>query len=146
MKTLYLPYEKSFDEESARWGLVGRSVSGDDFGVGVGETVEEAEGRLRSWVLDSLVAAAADGQDATSDLSDKEPRDAAHLTFTPLDLVPIRLRLVRTRHGLSQTQVAERLGMSQQAYAKLERPGANPELKTLMQVEGALEAELLAFA
>lgn len=146
MKTLYLPYEKSFDDESGRWGLVGRAAAGDEFGVGVGETVEEAEGRLRSWILESLVAAAADGQDITGDLSDEEAAGAAYLTFSPLELVPIRLRLVRTRHGLSQAEVASRLGMSQQAYAKLERPGANPELKTLVQVERALEAELLAFA
>ncbi len=145
MKTLYLPYEKSFDEESRRWGLVGKAAAGDDFGVGVGETVEAAERRLRSWILDSLVAAATDGQDLTNDLVDNEPKDVDHLTLTPLDLVPIRLRLVRTRHSLSQADVARRLGMSQQAYSKLERPGANPELKTLMQVERALEAELLAF-
>lgn len=146
MKSLYLPYEKSFDEKSQRWGLIGRAAAGDEFGVGVGATVEAAEVRLRSWILDSLIAAAGDGQDLTGDLADKEAVEAASITFTPLDLVPIRLRLVRSRHGLSQAEVATRLGMSQQAYAKLERPGANPELRTLVQVERALETELLAFA
>lgn len=145
MKTLYLPYEKSFDEDSKHWGLVGRTTAGDEFGVGVGETVEEAEGRLRSWILESLVAAAGDGQDLSGDLGE-EPEGGPSIAFTPLDLVPMRLRLIRTRHGLSQAEVAKRLGMTQQAYAKLERPGANPELRTLIQVEHALDTELLTFA
>jgi DNA-binding XRE family transcriptional regulator len=145
MKALYLPYEGSFDEESACWGVIGRDSAGDDFGVGVGETIEEAERRLRAWVLDSLVAAASDGEDRLGDLVQEKPA-GEHLAFTPLDLLPIRLRQLRARRELSQAQVAERLGMSQQAYAKLERPGANPELRTLVQVERALDAELLRFA
>jgi transcriptional regulator with XRE-family HTH domain len=66
--------------------------------------------------------------------------------FTPLELIPIRLRLLRARHGLSQAQVADRLAMTQQAYAKLERPGANLQLKTIQQVESALNEELLQLA
>ena len=145
MRTRYLPYEKSFDEESALWGVVGHDMLGRDFGVGVGETVEEAERRLRSWVLDSLAASAADGEDHLGELS-LSAAEGDCLALTPLDLLPIRLRLTRSRQHLSQAQVAERLGMSQQAYAKLERPGANPELKTVVAVEQALEAELLEFA
>lgn len=145
MRTRYVPYEKSFDEESERWGLVGRDAQGRDFGVGVGETIEEAERRLRAWVLDSLAASAADGDDRLEDLR-LGPSEGDGLAFAPLDVLPIRLRLARARRHLTQTQVAERLGMSQQAYAKLERPGANPELKTVLAVERALDAELLEFA
>jgi hypothetical protein len=36
--------------------------------------------------------------------------------------------------------------MTQQAYAKLERPGANLQLKTIQQVESALNEELLQLA
>lgn len=145
MKTRILPYTKTFDEDSKRWVLVGQDSQGRDFGVGVGETGNEAERRLRSWVLDSLAASAADAVDRLGDLGDEQPaRDC--LTFTDLELLPIRLRLARARRHLSQAQVAGRLGMSQQAYAKLERPGANPELRTLLAVEQALNAELLTFA
>jgi transcriptional regulator with XRE-family HTH domain len=41
------------------------------------------------------------------------------------------LRDARRRAGLTQQQLALRLGVSQAAIAKLERPGANPTLRTL---------------
>src|SRR2546428_8629396 len=118
MKTRYLPFEKAFDEESSRWGVIGKDTQGRDFGVGVGETVEVAAQRLRSWVLDSLLAAAADGVDALGDLLDAEPASEDSISLTPVDLLPIRLRLLQARQHLSQTQVAERPGMSHQASAK----------------------------
>jgi transcriptional regulator with XRE-family HTH domain len=61
----------------------------------------------------------------------------------PVDLVPIRMRMIRAQKHLSQADVAKTLGLTQQAYAKLERPGANLQLRTIQQVEGALDAELL---
>ena len=144
MKSRYLPYEKTFDDETSIWCLVGRDVRGEDFGVGAGESMEMAEQRLRAWILDSLLASAGDGEDRSADLGEIGSPQA--LVFTPLDLVPIALRALRARHGLSQAQVAERLGMSQQAYAKLERPGANLQLRTIQQVERALDDELLQMA
>jgi transcriptional regulator with XRE-family HTH domain len=47
------------------------------------------------------------------------------------------LRDTRRRAGLTQRQLALRLGVSQAAIAKLERPGANPTIGTLA---GALRA------
>ncbi len=41
------------------------------------------------------------------------------------------LRDARRRAGLTQRQLALRLGISQAAIAKLERPGANPTFETL---------------
>jgi transcriptional regulator with XRE-family HTH domain len=41
------------------------------------------------------------------------------------------LRATRRRAGLTQRQLALRLGVSQAAIAKLERPGANPTFETL---------------
>jgi HTH-type transcriptional regulator / antitoxin HipB len=143
MKSRHLPYTKTFDDESSMWILVGRDAHGRDFGVGSAENIDEAERRLRSWVLDSLVAAAADGDDLTGDLTEGAAGNDQAITFGALDLLPVRVRRLRARQGLSQAQVAERLGMSQQAYAKLERPGANPELQTLLRIEQALEAELI---
>lgn len=143
MKSRHLPFSKTFDEESSMWVLVGRDSHGQDFGVGSAEQIDEAERRLRSWVLDSLVAGAADGNDLSGDLSEGTAKNDEAITFSALDLLPVQLRRLRARQGLSQAQVAERLGMSQQAYAKLERPGANPELQTLLRIEQALEAELI---
>lgn len=44
---------------------------------------------------------------------------------------PIELRWKRKELGLSQAEVAERLGISQQSFARLERPSANPRLSTI---------------
>lgn len=41
------------------------------------------------------------------------------------------LKEARRRTGLTQAQLARRLGVSQAAVAKLERPGANPTVDTL---------------
>jgi transcriptional regulator with XRE-family HTH domain len=145
MKALYLPYRKKLVRDDSSWGLIGKDSHGADFGVGVGPAVEVAEQRLRQWVIDSLLAAAADGKDHLGDLVAIPPR-GSHVTFMPVDLVPIRMRMIRAQKHLSQADVAKTLGLTQQAYAKLERPGANLQLRTIQQVEDALDAELLQLA
>jgi transcriptional regulator with XRE-family HTH domain len=145
MRALHLPYRKRFTREDSTWGLIGKDSRGADFGVGVGPAVEVAEQRLRDWVIDSLLAAAADAEDRFGDLVAIPPR-GSHISFMPVDLVPIRMRLIRAQKHLSQADVAKKLGLTQQGYAKLERPGANLQLRTIQQVEGALDAELLQLA
>jgi DNA-binding XRE family transcriptional regulator/predicted RNase H-like HicB family nuclease len=54
--------------------------------------------------------------------------------------VSLQLRWARARQRLSQEQVAERAGVSQQQIAKLERPNGNPTLATLRKVASALGA------
>jgi len=44
------------------------------------------------------------------------------------------LRRARTEAGLTQQQLASRLGLTQAALARLERPGANPTVATLERV------------
>jgi transcriptional regulator with XRE-family HTH domain len=41
------------------------------------------------------------------------------------------LKNARRQAGLTQAELAQRLGVSQAAVAKLERPGANPAIATL---------------
>ena len=50
----------------------------------------------------------------------------------------IMLRRARTEEGLTQAELAQRLGMSPQSVAKLERSGANPTLETFDRVASAL--------
>jgi len=47
------------------------------------------------------------------------------------------LKAARRQAGITQAELARRLGISQAAVAKLERPGANPTVDTL---DGALWA------
>jgi HTH-type transcriptional regulator / antitoxin HipB len=143
---MFLPFERAFDEDSSSWCFTGRDRSGDDFGVGASADPDEAAARLRDWVLDSLLAAADDGENRLSDLLRDCPPGQDCVVFGPPDLIPVMIRLLRAKHGWRQSDVADRLGISQQAYAKLERPGANPELQTLVRVERALGGPLLEYA
>ena len=145
MQTLYLPYEVTFDEGSLTYCCTGLDRHGKVFGVGSGSTPEKAEQRLREAVFVALLADAADGNDYTSDLF-RTPQGDNFLLMGPLDLLPIRIRLARFSRHYKQIEVAERMGISQQAYARLERTGANPTLALLARLEKALQQDILQMA
>jgi antitoxin HicB len=67
-----------------------------------------------------------------------------HRVEPDLDVtVPLLILWTRKKKGLTQDQMAEALGVSQQAYRKLEIPGkSNPRLKTLSRLCGTLGLEL----
>jgi DNA-binding XRE family transcriptional regulator len=52
------------------------------------------------------------------------------------------LKAWREHLGLTQAEVAGRAGMSQPAYAKLEKPDANPRTATLRKIARALGISL----
>ncbi|MCI0569875.1 MAG: type II toxin-antitoxin system HicB family antitoxin [Myxococcaceae bacterium] len=54
----------------------------------------------------------------------------------------VELRRARHEAGLTQSALAKRAGVSQQAIAKLENPDANPTIDTLEKVAKALGARL----
>jgi antitoxin HicB len=55
----------------------------------------------------------------------------------------IQLRTLRKRKGMSQAEIAKKLGITQQAYAKLEMPDrTNPSLSTLQRLSEALDADV----
>ena len=146
MRTLFVPFEKQFDTESSLWCLTGQDSGGQDFGVAVGANPEAAAQKLREWVLDSLSAAADDGDDRLGDLmAETAVTGRTAISFSPLELIPIRIRLARAKRHLTQAQLADRLGITQQAYGKLEKPGANLQIRTIQQVEQAVEADLLEY-
>lgn len=67
-----------------------------------------------------------------------------HRVIPDLDVaVPLVILSARKRRRLTQRQVADALGISQQAYRKLEVPGrSNPTLKTLERLSEVLGLEL----
>ena len=145
MKSLFLAYSLDHDRETRSWAATGKDRHGRIFGVGSGGTQEAAVQALKEAVWDSLASDAADGVDWTGTLRQRAP-SGEHLAFEGSDLLPIRLRLLRAEQRLKQADLAERLSVSQQAYAKLERPGANPTLQTIADLEEALGRELVAWA
>ena len=67
-----------------------------------------------------------------------------HRIVPDLDVrVPLVVLSARKRRDLTQEQVAKALGISQQAYRKLEMPGkSNPTLRTLERLSEVLGLEL----
>ena len=52
------------------------------------------------------------------------------------------VRRLRTERGLSQQELAKRMGLSQSVVARLEAGGVEPRLSTLDRVASALDVEL----
>jgi DNA-binding XRE family transcriptional regulator len=71
-----------------------------------------------------------------------EDKDVHWVEPRPEIVVPILLRQAREAQHLTLEQLAARLGVTYQAVQKLERPGANPSIKTLAKVARALGREL----
>jgi predicted RNase H-like HicB family nuclease/DNA-binding XRE family transcriptional regulator len=68
-----------------------------------------------------------------------------HFHAIPVDLrvaFAIHLRQLRMKKGLTQGEVAKKLGVSQQSYAKLETPNCNPSLDTIKRLSDALDVEI----
>jgi predicted RNase H-like HicB family nuclease/DNA-binding XRE family transcriptional regulator len=65
------------------------------------------------------------------------------LVSVPVKLaVALSVRWARQDAGLSQGELAEKMGVSQQQAAKLEQPEANPSVATLAKVARALQWDL----
>jgi DNA-binding XRE family transcriptional regulator len=145
MKALYAPYILEYDEETRMPVLSALAQDGSVLAVASEPGVEAAEAELVSLVMTVLDEMAQDGRDPFPDLLDAPPADGGYVTFLPSELVTIHLKLARARAKLRQVDMAERMGITQQAYAKLERRGANLTLNTLIQLERVLGCELVAW-
>lgn len=73
------------------------------------------------------------------------PDEEVFLPQEVVELVHLRdmglIRAWREHLGLSQREVAGRMGVSQPAYAKMEAKGANPRVATLKKIAAALGVE-----
>ena len=107
-----------------------------------GDTLPEAFENARAALAGWLFVALRSGDEVPTA---KQYRGRQyHLIVPDLDVaVPLTILSARKRHGLTQTEVAEELGMSQQAYRKLEVPGkSNPTLRTLERLSKVLDLAL----
>lgn len=66
-----------------------------------------------------------------------------HYPIVTPEQLPAMLRGLRQRARLTQTQLAERLGISQQSYARLEARPAAASVERLSKLLRALDAELV---
>ena len=106
-------------------------------GSSLKEALENAKEALDGWMASNC----------DRDLMIPEAKNRKSKSFYPIQVdirisFPILLRKARKKRKLSQKQVADQLGVSQQAYAKLETPlKANPALNTIQKISNALSLE-----
>jgi len=107
-----------------------------------GETVRDALENAREALSGWLFVAIKHGDEIPPSRA-RRGRDY-HSVVPDLDVtISLAILSARKRRGLTQQQVADALGISQQAYRKLEVPGkSNPTLKTLERLGGVLGLEL----
>lgn len=105
---------------------------------------QDLEARAREALEGWLEAALDDGDAPPRPSRVRAPKgaQAVPISIAPQLAVSIAIRWARLDAHLTQTQLAERAGVSQQQIAKLEKPDANPTIETLQKVAHALGAEL----
>ena len=79
---------------------------------------------------------------------DVPPRPRAHRGGVPIAVrtgldVAIQIRWLRDKLGLTQAELARRVGVSQQQIAKLEKASSNPTIRTLVELTDKVGARVL---
>jgi ribosome-binding protein aMBF1 (putative translation factor) len=72
----------------------------------------------------------------------KRPVAKQRTSFTLVGKIGFEINAQRVARGLSQAELARRAGMTQAAIAKLEVGQANPTIKTLERLVGAMNLDL----
>ena len=107
-------------------------------GESLDDALEQAQEALDVWMTSNC----------DRNLNIPAPKERRSKNYYPVEVdiriaFPIMLRKARKNRRMSQAQVAKKLDISQQAYAKLETPQkANPSLSTIQKLSEALELEL----
>lgn len=112
-----------------------------------GDTFEAAK-RSAKEALTGYLASAFEKGTSVPEPSTARARGVYFIEPEPEVSVPVVLRRLREARGLTQPDIADALGISHQAYQRLERPGkSNPTLKTLARLAKVFGKDLhLEFA
>ncbi|HZF54436.1 MAG TPA: type II toxin-antitoxin system HicB family antitoxin [Polyangiaceae bacterium] len=126
-------YHAKLEREGRKWNAVFVDAPGcATFASSRAKVLAAAKEALEGWLEAHLLDGRAPPKPAPS------ARGAERIEIDPQLAVAVALRWARQAAGLTQTQLASRIGVSQQQVAKLERPGANPSIATLRKVADAL--------
>lgn len=107
-----------------------------------GQSVAEALDHARE-ALTGVLGAMLDGGHPIPDPPSIAAGDGVYLVEpSPRVAVPILLRKAREAAGITQAELAERLGVTYQAVQKWERSGSNPTVATVDRVFQALGRRL----
>jgi DNA-binding XRE family transcriptional regulator len=106
-----------------------------------GESLKSLEGRasesLASWLERKLLTGEAPPRPGS------RKGKQLFVEVPPKLALKLSLRWARQDRGLTQTQLAKKLGVSQQQVAMLEKPKSNPTIETLEKAARALEVRLI---
>jgi DNA-binding XRE family transcriptional regulator len=101
---------------------------------------------LKSLALETMLEYADEGTNPLDLMFVKQPKNGSIEIYLQ-DIFPLILRYHRSKKGITQSVIASKLAMSQQVYARFERPGsANPTLATIHRLQEVLDEDLLSFA
>lgn len=143
MSTHFLAYETVADRKTGCPILSAKSnVTGKVFAVAGAKSMEEAKAKLKQMVIGSMASMATCKEDPLAVLSPVASSQDM-VAFNSRELFPLLLMFQRYSLGLTQAEVAGRMGISQPAYAKYEHYDANPTMDTVNDLEKALGVTLL---
>jgi antitoxin HicB len=132
-----MQYIAKLTREAGRWLVELPDCPGcQTFGDTKEEALAMAAEALEGWLETHL------------EFGDVPPRPRARRGGVPIDVPPgldvaIQLRWLRDALGLSQAELAKRVGVSQQQIAKLEKPTSNPTIHTLVELTEKLGSRVL---
>ncbi|MNY11477.1 Antitoxin HicB [compost metagenome] len=135
-----LAYPMRF-EPAEEGGYVVQGVGPISSVITEGDSLEEARSMARE-ALTGVMLSKLDHGEPIPRPPRAEGDDIHWIEPDPVAVTPILLRWAREDAKLSQGELASRLGVTYQAYQKLERSGANPSIKTLAKVARALGRNL----
>lgn len=130
-------YFARLTREGARWLIDFPDCPGcQTFGDTREEALAMAAEALEGWLETHL------------EHGDVPPRPRARRGGVAIDVpsgldVAIQVRWLRDDLGMSQEELARRVGVSQQQIAKLERPTSNPTIRTLVKLTEKLGSRVL---
>jgi ribosome-binding protein aMBF1 (putative translation factor) len=128
-----MQYHVRLEKEGRSWNAIFADAPGcATYGRSRAKALAAAREALEGWLEAHLVDGRAPPRPA------RVARNTEVVEVDPQLGLAIELRWARQDAGLSQAELASRVGVSQQQIAKLERPGANPSIATLRKVATAL--------
>ena len=126
-----MEYRAKIIQEGRNWLVQFSDCPGcQTFGKSKRDALQMGQEALEGWLETHLVQGKVPPR--------PRARRGESIAISPRLAVVLQIRWLREDRGMTQTDIARRAGVSQQAIAKLEDPDGNPTLATLEKVAGAL--------
>ncbi|HEX7123907.1 MAG TPA: type II toxin-antitoxin system HicB family antitoxin [Gemmatimonadaceae bacterium] len=112
------------------------------FGRSRDNAITRAADALEGWLEAHLVSGDAPPRPRRRRMKRQDRSDTVAVPVSPILAVRLQLRWARQDLGLTQAQLAERVGVTRQQIGLLESPDANVTLRTLERVARAMGLRL----